>query len=132
MDDKELKNLFADFNPELSSGQQFMEHLQQSLATIELVRAHTLAMKRRNRQAVTIAAVCGFVMGVVVTMLVPIVSQWLGTLSFTLNLKPEAAFEVDYTVVGWILAAGVCMISALNAYEIALAKLPLPRMADES
>jgi hypothetical protein len=78
---------------------------------------------------VAIAAGCGFVMGGIFTLLLPLLDRWLMALSASLSrLQPEA-LTIDLHIGVWVLMAGVCGITALNAYEIALIKLTPKRDA---
>lgn len=79
MDNDNLKELFGNFNPDLSSGSDFIARLQQRMDTIEMVRQYNAELRRRNRIAVMIAALAGFIMGVVLTLLMPLIGDWIAT-----------------------------------------------------
>jgi hypothetical protein len=121
MEDDKLRNLFNDFQPELSSSSQFMTKLQKNMEMVEILKQHDIALKKRNKLAVVIAAVSGFVMGVILTLLFPLIGDRVST--FSVSLMHISNMTIDYSFVGWIVMAGACIITALNAYEIALAKL---------
>jgi hypothetical protein len=121
MEDDKLRNLFNDFQPELSSSSQFMTKLQKNMEMVEILKQHDIALKKRNKLAVVIAAASGFVMGVILTLLFPLIGDWVST--FSVSLMHISNMTIDYSFVGWIVMAGACIITALNAYEIALAKL---------
>jgi hypothetical protein len=123
MEDDKLRNLFNDFQPELSSSSQFMTKLQKNMEMVEILKQHDIALKKRNKLAVVIAAVSGFVMGVILTLLFPLITNWVSTFSVSLPHLHISKLTIDYSFVGGIVMAGVCIITALNAYEIALAKL---------
>lgn len=123
MEDDKIKDLFSGFQPELSPSFQFMEKLQRNIEAIEFVRQQNIALKKRNRVAVAIAAVSGFAMGVILTLLFPFISNWVATFSISLPHLQIRSITVDYSFVSWIVMAAVCIITALNAYEIAMAKL---------
>lgn len=120
MDNDNLKELFGNFNPDLSSGSDFIARLQQRMDTIEMVRQYNAELRRRNRIAVMIAALAGFIMGVVLTLLMPLIGDWIAT--FRLSV-PGHAFNIDLHYIAWVLLAAVSMFTALNTYEIALARL---------
>lgn len=120
MDNDNLKELFGNFNPDLSSGSDFIARLQQRMDTIEMVRQYNAELRRRNRIAVMIAALAGFIMGVVLTLLMPLIGDWIAT--FRLSV-PGHAFNIDIHYIAWVLLAAVSMFTALNTYEIALARL---------
>ena len=121
MDDDKLKDLFSNFDPKLSSSIDFMTRLQRNMEAVEAVRQYNLAQKRRNRLAVAIAALSGFAMGVILTLLFPFIGSWVSTISLAIPYIHTTSLTIDYT--GWIVMAAVCVITALNAYEIALVRL---------
>lgn len=123
MEEDRLKDLFSDFQPELPSSFQFMARLQKNMEAVEIVKQHNLALRRRNKLAVAIAALSGFAMGVILTLLFPLIGDWVSTFSISLPHLHVSSITVDYSFLAWIVMAGVCIITALNAYEIALAKL---------
>ena len=123
MDDDKIRNLFADFNPELSSSSAFISQLKRNMEAVEMVKQHNIALKKRNKLAVAIAAVSGFVMGVIATLLFPLIGNWMSTFNLSLPHIQLISCTIDLSLVGWIATAGLTAITALNAYEIALAKL---------
>lgn len=123
MEDDKIKELFKDFQPELSSSAQFMTQLQKDIATVEMLKQQNALLRRRNRIAVAIAAASGFGMGVILTLLFPLISSWVSTFSIALPHLHPVSMSIDFSFVAWIVMAGTCIITALNAYEIALAKL---------
>jgi uncharacterized membrane protein (DUF485 family) len=122
MEDYKLKELFTNFQPEMSSSLLFMDKLQKNMERVEFLKQHNLAIKRRNRLAVCIAATSGFIMGVILTLLFPLVESWVSTFSISLPLLRIHNLTIGY-IVGWIVMAAACIITALNAYEIAFIKL---------
>jgi hypothetical protein len=123
MEDDKLKDLFTNFQPEMSSSLQFMAKLQKDMKRVEFLKQHNLAIKRRNKLAVCIAAAVGFLMGVVLTLLFQLIGSWVSTFSISLPHLQINSITIDYSFVGWIIMAVTCIITALNAYEIALVKL---------
>jgi hypothetical protein len=123
MEDDKLKELFTNFQPEMSSSLQFMAKLQKNMERVEILKQHSLAIKKRNKFAVCIAAAIGFLMGVILTLLFPLIGSWVSTFSISLPHLQISSFTIDYSFVGWIIMAVTCIITALNAYEIALVKL---------
>jgi hypothetical protein len=123
MDDDKLKELFTNFQPEMSSSLQFMAKLQKNMEQVEILRQHHLAIKERNKFAVCIAAAIGFLVGVILTLLFPLIGSWVSTFSISLPHLQISSITIDYSFVGWMIVAVTCVIIALNAYEIALVKL---------
>lgn len=123
MEDNDIKKLFNAFDPELPSDFDFMSKLQHRLELMEMIKHEQLAMQRRNRMAVLIAAMAGFVMGVVLTLLYPLAAEWLRSIDFGQPSADLAAGLSAYNFIAWGLLATLSGVTALNAYEIALAKL---------
>jgi hypothetical protein len=123
MEDDKLKELFNNFQPEMPSSLQFMAKLQKNMERVEILKQHNLAIKRRNKLAVCIAAAIGFLTGVILTLLFPLIGSWVSTFSISLPRLQISSLTIDYSFVGWIIMAVTCIITALNAYEIALVKL---------
>lgn len=72
IEDEQLRRLFADFNPPISPASRFMERLERDMQRVEMVKEATLRLQRRNRVAVVLAALAGFVAGVVFMALYPV------------------------------------------------------------
>jgi hypothetical protein len=123
MEDDKIKELFTNFQPEMSSSLQFMAKLQKNMEQVEILRQHHLAIKERNKFAVCIAAAIGFLVGVILTLLFPLIGSWVSTFSISLPHLQISSITIDYSFVGWMIVAVTCVIIALNAYEIALVKL---------
>ncbi len=79
MEDDKLKDIFRDFDPDLSSSLQFISKLQRNMEAVEIVRQYNAALRRRNKLAVAIAGLCGFAVGVTLTLLYPFIVDWIRT-----------------------------------------------------
>ncbi len=96
MEDDKIKELFNDFEPELSSSFQFMTKLKRNMEAVEIVKQHNAALKKRNKLAVAIAGVCGFAVGVILTLLFPLLGCWVPTFSISL---PH--FQIQNITIGY-------------------------------
>lgn len=123
MEDDKIKDLFSNFNPEISSSFQFMSELKKNMERVEILKQHNRVLRKRNRWAVIIAAASGFVMGIILSLLMPIVVDWLPTLNISIPHSLITNLAIDYNYPAWIITAAVSVITAVNAYEIALALL---------
>lgn len=123
MEDEKIKAIFRDFDPEISSDTQFLARLQRSMESVELVKQHNLAARKRYKTAMLIAAVAGFVVGAVFTIVLPYAVNWLSTITFSLPTLGIKNFAPDWQLVGWIVTGLLSVTTAINAYEIALTKL---------
>lgn len=128
MEDEKIRSLFTDFEPELSSDFMFMNKLQQSLDSVEIVRQHTAELRRRNKKAVVLAAAVGFIVGFLFSLSLPYlnnaIAKWLLSL-------PDASFIhtiANYsTVMAWLVIGATSVFAALNTYEISLSLLSTPK-----
>ncbi len=122
MDDK-LKDFFGSFDPELSSDIRFMSKLQRNMEAVELVKQRSLATRKRNKVAVAVAALSGVVMGVLITLLFPLVEDWASSINFTIPYLGMGPLTVDLRLIGWMLVSVVSGFTAYNSYEIVLFKM---------
>ncbi len=123
MEDDKIKDLLGSFQPEISPSARFMDNLKRNLEAVEIVKLHNRALKRRNRVAVAIAAACGFAMGLIVAPLLPVIEAWASDISVSFPSLPVGRISVDFSIISWIVAAAACILTSINAYEIAMAKL---------
>jgi hypothetical protein len=123
MDDDKIKEIFSNFDPDMSSSFQFMTKLRKNMEAVEIVKQHNIAIKKRNRIAVTVAALCGFIMGVILTTLFPTICSWASSLSISIPQMHISTITIDVNIVAWMITAGMCVITAISAYDIAMAKL---------
>lgn len=121
MDDDKIIELFSDFEPEISSSDRFVAKLQKNLEAIEFVKQQNAALRKRNRRAVVIAAVCGFAVGVIQSLLFPLIYDWISGLSISLPDIPASSLAVGIELLPWLIMAGICAITSISAYRIALA-----------
>ncbi len=124
MDDDKIKDLFKGFDPELSSDFMFLDRLQQKMDAVELAKQYHRSMRKRSRMAIAIAALAGFIVGVVCTLAFPLISAWMADIDISLPLYDGVSLDEVPHVLGYILLAGVSVITSLNVYEIAMARLP--------
>jgi len=101
----------------------FISRVKRNMDAVELVRQQYLTLQKRNKLAVAIAAVSGFVLGVIMTLLFPIISNWMTTIHFTVPSFQISAISIEPSYIGMFAMAAVCVILTLNIYELALAKL---------
>ncbi|MDE5724569.1 MAG: hypothetical protein K2I12_00965 [Duncaniella sp.] len=128
-EDDKIRNLFAGFNPDLTPDYEFMSGLQRAIDAVELVKEQNTALKRRSRVAVVIAALTGFVVGVVLTLVMSHMDSLWISLPASFSQYVFGASGVDFSMVTWIVVAGASVLTALNAYEIAMSRLSLGNAA---
>lgn len=124
MEDDKLKNLFADYSPELSSDFQFIKKLEQNIEAVEIVKQHTSRVRSRNIKAVAIAAFVGFIVGFLFSLSLPYLANAVSDWQLTL---PKGSmmntFADNFMIISWAVIGGTSVLAALNTYEISLSCL---------
>ena len=124
MEDKDLKELFSDFRPNMAPDPNFMAKLQQSLDRVELVKQHNKALQRRNRIAAVIAAMTGFITGALFILLLPYTTPAVESLSANLSVTLPELNSVD---LGYMLRFSIAIlmsaVSAFGVYELCTTQL---------
>lgn len=123
MDDDKIRDLFRTFQPELTSERGFLSRLEDKMKAIDMVKRQIADMRRRNRIAVAVAAVSGFVVGVVLTLLMPMILDWSTTVNLSVPRLGIPEVNVDMHVVCWTLMAAVCVLTVYGSYELTVAGL---------
>lgn len=117
MEEDKLKDIFTGYSPELSPDNMFMSRLEKNLHSVEVIKQRCASTRNRNRAAITIAAVTGFICGVVSTLLYPYLSALvknLGAMSFI----PVHITDAYGDIMLWaIIGITTCLIT-FTAYDI--------------
>jgi hypothetical protein len=125
MKDDKLRELFSNFQPELSPSFQFTTKLLKKMEAVEIVKQHNATLKKRNRLAVAIAALCGFIMNMVLYLIFPLINNSASSLSIPSPYLLLNSITIDSSFVVWIVMAVISVIITRNVYEIALSKFLL-------
>lgn len=122
--DDDIRGLFMDFKPDLSSDFMFMNRLEHALDSVEIVKKHNEALRARSRKAMVIAGITGFVVGVIFSLLMPLVGEFMAQLksSFTGNMFAETLIA-NYRGITWVLICGASILISLNAYDLSMTVL---------
>lgn len=126
MEEDKLKSLFADFQPELSSDRQFMSCLERNMESVEIVKRRMAEMRARNRRAIAVAAVVGFVVGFLFSLALPYLSGLVADWQLTLPEESVMSVAADYfAVIAWGVTGATAVIAAINTYDMITSK-PIP------
>lgn len=126
MEEDKLKSLFAEFRPELSSDRQFMNRLTRNMESVEIVKRRMAEMRARNRRAIAVAAVVGFVVGFVFSLALPYLSGLVADWQLTLPEESVMSVAADYfAVIAWGVTGATAVIAAINTYDMMTSK-PIP------
>ena len=115
MEDDKIKDLFAGFQPIEPDDSRFMDSLLRSIHAVEMVKADNRAMRRRNRLAVILAAVAGFITGAVSMAFMPTLeAMFAAGISFSVPMMskpvifmPEIMSTAAVGVLSVVMAVGV-------------------------
>ncbi len=123
-EDKNIRDLFAGFNPPLpSSPGSFISRLERNMEVVEAARRHTVAMRRRNRLAVIAGAAAGFAAGLVCSRLMPLLSGLITPLDLSGVNIPLPEWADMTAMASWCLTAVACGLTALATYEAVMSGL---------
>lgn len=126
MEDDKLKSLFADFQPELSSDSMFMNRLERNMESVEIVKRRMEEMRARNRRAVAVAAIVGFVVGFLFSLTLPYLSGVVAGWQLTLPEESVTRVLADwFAVIAWGVIGCTAVIAAINTYDMMTSR-PIP------
>ena len=69
-EDKFFKNMLADYRPQLSDDNAFMQKLQRQMTLIDEVEAYQQAQKQKNKRIASTTFVVGLLLGCIATLVV--------------------------------------------------------------
>lgn len=122
MEDKDLQKLFQSFQPELSSESRFMSTLLANMKKVEFLRRQQEIERRQNRIAVAIAAVTGFISGVIFMLAMPYISAILA--SAAKQISPTMHIFASITdilpVLSWIIVGITIVFLSISSYQFTL------------
>lgn len=130
MEDDKIRDLFTDFDPELTDTSGFMERVTRGLDAVEVVRERQAVMRRRQRRALGVAAFIGVFVGIGLTMLYMLVVDSIAALHLpdvtwivrNFGLPVEARdIAVDLRIPTLLLFAAAATLTAVNAYSFSMA-----------
>lgn len=121
MEDDQLKTLFSDFAPEISSDFRFMSNLRRSINSVELIKKSIADIQTKNKKALAIAAVVSFIFGFLFSQTLPYLSEavyyWQETLPDNSIMN---SFADNFYIIIWFVIGITSALTALNTYEISL------------
>lgn len=123
MEDDKIKEIFSSYQPELSSSYQFMSRLKKNMEAVEIIKQHNVALRKRNKLAVAIAGFCGFAMGVILTLIFPMIEDWIKSFKINLPMLSSSALNIDFSNIAWLLVAAISITTSISVYELASSRL---------
>ncbi len=132
MEDDKIREIFESYRPTPQPSVEFMAELDRRMRAVESVKREVAAMRRRHRVAVVVAALSGFLAGVIANLLFPVMGQWIMTYSEQLPSMWLPNVELVCDIAEWVIAATACVIAAYNAYGLTLSHLSAERICPDS
>lgn len=133
MDDSQIKQLFSGFRPTLSDDVSFMARLDERLAIIDDVLEYRERLRRQSRRAIVVAALLGFLTGVVFSLLLPYLQSFITILidSFSLtvsSLNLPGEIPLPSMVISWCILAVAVIAASLSSYNLMLSRIRPPEI----
>ncbi|MDE7463344.1 MAG: hypothetical protein K2M88_09315 [Muribaculaceae bacterium] len=120
MEEDKLKDIFNKFEPELSPDYLFMNRLRGSLESVEMIKERHQAMKRKSRRAVVIAAIAGFIVGMLFSFALPYIGDSVRALAHSYpKMDLIQGIAENYQLICWIVIAALSVYASVNVYDIA-------------
>ena len=118
MEQDDIKKIFDDFAPELDSDENFMAIFQRNINAAELIRRHSILMRRRNKRALVFASLAGFVIGVLFSLALP----WVSGIVEGIHLNADSPLLLckildNWTLAAWTFIAVSSMFVSYNVYD---------------
>lgn len=110
-----IRALFEESTEKLTPDKIFISRIENNLKAVDFVKIKFLSYKKRNRIVAMISGVSGFVCGVILSILFPIINSIIeaGILRI-ISLSPESEFVSN--ILTWILIALICIGTAVGCY----------------
>lgn len=130
MEDDNIRSLFADFDPDLSSSFQFMDRVEREIDNMEIVHKHLTARRQRSRIAMVFAACVGFVVGFVLALYIPYFEALIQGVSLPVMPDFVTRFAPDFDAIAmilWVCIGVIVIVASVGSYELTLSLLPSAR-----
>ena len=100
---------------------------QRNLNAVEIVRQQNRMMLARNKRAVVIAAMAGFLVGLIFSFALPYIGDMIAGLRPTLDVGSVGYILADnYQLITWLIIGAVSVFTSLNTYELVLSIIRKP------
>lgn len=125
MEEDKLKDIFSAYEPKLSSSLVFMERLERNLNAVELIHKENAEVMKRNRIAVAIASVAGFIAGIIFTLQLPYIKGIVASIMETFPAFGSLDSTGSYSLgIAYLIIGAVSVFVAINTYSISLSLQP--------
>ncbi|MDE6022979.1 MAG: hypothetical protein K2G13_05695 [Muribaculaceae bacterium] len=114
-----IKEIFNDYEPELSSRMDFINRLERNLDAVELIHKENAIAMKRNKLAVAVASAAGFTSGIIFSLLIPYINQLISEISSRISTDIQLLNKIaDYQHVAmWLIIGGISVLISLYTYK---------------
>lgn len=109
MNEDKLKTYFDKVQPDISSDDYFLDRLNFGITAIDIVKKQNQIIHKSNRIATFVAAITGFIFGVIFSILYP----------YFRNIMSDVIIKVPQ-LANWINEYGNILISSFSCFAVAV------------
>ena len=135
MEEDRLKDIFNEYEPDLTSRMAFMERLERNLNAVEIIHQENARATKRNRIAVILASIAGFLAGFLFSFALPYICNMISALEDCIPMNSmldnlNVIFEFQ-SVIAWIIIGAVSVFTSIGTYNMVLNYRPLTSVRRE-
>lgn len=119
--DNDIKALFRDFNPELSSRLDFMARLERNLDAVEMVKQHNTANHRAGRRIAIMSGLAGVIVGMLLAMVMPYLKLALMQVTSGGYGLDAGTIEVLVAISAYCMVGLISIFVSISTYNIGFA-----------
>lgn len=116
MEDKDIKEMFEAFEPNMKPDFEFMSQLKRAMDSVEMIRERQIAFRRRQHRAMAVAIATGFLTGIVFTLLLSMSTAPVHTDHIIACISRPRIDPIWY----WMGIGILSLIATFSAYDVAL------------
>lgn len=116
--EESLRELFSDYNPDLTEDTTFMLHLEHNLRSLEIVKSQEQELRRRSRIAISVALLTGFIFGCLFSLLIPFIEEGIRNISISWPLLNDYLIVEEFNLpFALTLIGATTAFISLNIFE---------------
>lgn len=122
--DNQLRELFQDYHPHLEADNLFMASLDSKLKKMESVKLANERYQRSCKIAMGLAAVSGIIIGLILSLFVPMVGNLMENITISLPMIEHTfSLDIDIRQILWWVIGAASVLVAVNIYDIILSRM---------
>lgn len=121
MEDKDLKDLFQSYAPDIESDTSFIYKLERAMDSVEMIRDRQQLVRRRQRRAMAVAAAVGFLSGVIASIVLPLFGASPLSYDPTCHLQVECMSNLMVSpIYYWAFIGIISVLMTFTSYDLTL------------